>query len=248
MFWNSLRSEMLKTKGSMASWLCVIGGFLVPAMYFIYLIKEHLSINVYPQDIWQTYFMKLWYHMAPMLLPMGVILSSTLIFQLETKNNSWKQLHATPQKFSTIFWVKNVQVILMTVKFFIFFNAGIVLSGLLSCLLFDHHLPKETLPMLYFVKWNLKFFLICLPIIAIQSLAALKFKNFIAPIGVGLAGLIGTMISFRWKYIYLSPYSYGILNFAIKKSAVNIYVCSMVYFCLIIPVSYFVYLYQKDKS
>ena|ERR1035437_4486479 len=145
----SLQSEWIKTKRSIASWLCIIGGFFIPLIYFIGFLKNKSSINDYKFDIWQKLFNQLWQNMAVILLPMGVILASSLITQMEYKNNTWKQLHTTPQTYTNIFSAKFLVIILMTIKFFIFFNIGVILSGLIPCLLFDNHLPKENLPVMF---------------------------------------------------------------------------------------------------
>jgi hypothetical protein len=244
----SLQSEWIKTKRSAASWLCIIGGFFIPLIYFIGFLKDKSSINDYKFDIWQKLFNQSWQNMAAFLLPMGVILASSLITQIEYKNNTWKQLHATPQTYTNIFIAKFSVIILMTIKFFIFFNIGVILSGLIPCMLFDNHLPKENLPIMYFIKWNIKYFITCLPIIAIQYLISLKFKNFLVPIGIGLLGLVGSLIGLSWKYIFISPYSYCTMTVMQTKRDFNIYLFSCIYFIVIMLISYYLYISKKEKG
>lgn len=244
----SLQSEWIKTKRSAASWLCIIGGFFIPLIYFIGFLKDKSSINDYKFDIWQKLFNQSWQNMAAFLLPMGVILASSLITQIEYKNNTWKQLHATPQTYTNIFIAKFSVIILMTIKFFIFFNIGVILSGLIPCILFDNHLPKENLPIMYFIKWNIKYFITCLPIIAIQYLISLQFKNFLVPIGIGLLGLVGSLIGLSWKYIFISPYSYCAMTIMQAKRGFNIFQFSTIYFILIMLISYYLYISKKEKG
>lgn len=244
----SLQSEWIKTKRSAASWLCIIGGFFIPLIYFIGFLKDKSSINDYKFDIWQTLFIQSWKDMAAFLLPMGVILASSLITQIEYKNNTWKQLHATPQTYTNIFIAKFSVIILMTIKFFIFFNIGVILSGLIPCILFDNHLPKENLPTMYFIKWNIKYFITCLPIIAIQYLISLKFKNFLVPVGIGLLGLVGSLIGLSWKYIFISPFSYCTMTVMQTKRDFNIYFFSCIYFIVIMLISYYLYISKKEKG
>ena len=244
----SLQSEWIKTKRSAASWRCIIGGFFIPLIYFIGFLKEKNSINDYKFDIWQKLFNQSWQNMAAFLLPMGVILASSLITQIEYKNNTWKQLHATPQTYTNIFIAKFSVIILMTIKFFIFFNIGVILSGLIPCILFDNHLPKENLPIMYFIKWNIKYFITCLPIIAIQYLISLKFKNFLVPIGIGLLGLVGSLIGLSWKYIFISPYSYCTMTVMQTKRDFNIFQFATIYFIVIMLISYYLYISKKEKG
>ena len=248
-FIYSLQSEWLKTKRSAASWLCLIGGFFVPLLHFIGFLKNHNSINDNVHSrIWENLLMSQWSNMAIFLLPMGVILASSLITQMEYKNNTWKQLHTTPQSFTTIFLSKFSVIALMTLKFFIFFNIGVLISGTLPCLMFNHQLPKEGIPLLFFIEKNAKFFLACLPITAIQYLISLKFKNFLVAIGVGLLGLVGTLIGISWKYIFISPYCYSPLLVVPLETKFNIPMFAFFYFVIIMVVSYYLYLTKKEKG
>jgi hypothetical protein len=247
-FLRSLSSEWLKTKRSAASWLCIIGGFFIPLISFLGFLYKKTSINSLPNSIWQSHFDDLWRNMAVFLLPMGVILATSLITQLEFKNNTWKQVHASPQRFSTVFFSKFSVIVLMILKFFLFFNLGILLSGIIPCLIFDGSLPKEGIPYLAFLNGNAKYFIVCLPIVAIQYLISLKFKNFLVPVGIGLMGLIGSLIGMSWSKIFISPYVYPILMVFKSNKDYNLYAYAFVYFILIMIIAFFLYLSKKEKG
>src|ERR1700748_2125150 len=174
-FANSLKCEWMKTRRSAASWLCIIGASFLPALFIISFLKDHTTIsNIHSQEnVWKVYFFQIWRFMAMAILPFGVILSSTLITQIEYRNNTWKQLHVTPQSLSCIFTAKLMTVVLMVIKFFIIFNAGILLSAIIPSLLFDNRLPSEAFPLTFFLLINLKIFVSCLPVIALQFLLSL---------------------------------------------------------------------------
>lgn len=247
-FFYSVQSEWLKTKNSIASWLCLVGGFFIPLLYLIADIKNKTFINSAGTEIWQTHFTRLWMNMSGFLLPMGLILASSLITQVEFKSNSWKQVHVTPQKYSTIFFAKLAVLLGMTLKFFLFFNIGVIIAGTVPCLIFDHSFPKENIPWLYFIEKNARYFIACLPIIALQYLLSLQFKNFVIAVGVGLAGLIGTFIAFRWQYIYLSPFSYT--NPFAERSGFseNILLYATIYFVVFTIISFYLYVNKKIKG
>jgi lantibiotic transport system permease protein len=247
-FIYSLQSEWHKTKGSAASWLCVIGGIFIPLIHLLGYLKNANTINSTHQGIWEPLFRRLWMDMSYFFLPAGVILASSLITQMEYRNNAWKQLHTTPQRFTTIYWAKFSAIILMTVKFFVYFNVGIVLTGLIPCLLFDHAFPKENIPLQLFLKGNANFFTALLPIIAIQYVLSVQFRNFLVPIGFGLASVIGTMMALRWQYIQLSPYSYSMLyaqNFAMTSIS---YILSLSYFALLMVSGFILYINKSVKG
>ncbi|OFX19243.1 MAG: hypothetical protein A2033_05205 [Bacteroidetes bacterium GWA2_31_9] len=252
-FIKSLHSEWLKTKRSMSFWLSIIGGFFIPIIYLIAFIYKGTSINHYDLsiNIWIEHFRKSWQNMASFLLPMGVILASSLITQIEYKNNTWKQLHTTPQTYSTIYFAKLLVILLLTIQFFLFFNIGIIISGVLPCLIFDSNFSIQHIPIMYFIKENMKYFIACLPIIAFQYLISLKFKNFLIPIGIGLIGLIGTLIAISWKHIYFSPFSYGVLTMMTgRKIPINIslQLLALFYFLIIIIENYYIYIFKKEKG
>ncbi|MFA7272711.1 MAG: ABC transporter permease [Crocinitomicaceae bacterium] len=247
-FLNSLSSEWLKTKRSAASWLCIIGGFFIPLISMLGFFYQKTSINALPDHIWQKHFNDLWHNMAVFLLPMGLILAASLITQIEYKNNTWKQVHATPQSFTTIFFSKFSVIVLMTMKFFLFFNIGILLSGIIPCLIYDGHWPKEAIPYWGFLKGNGKFLITCLPLLAIQYLISLQFKNFLVPVGIGLMGLIGSLIGMTWSKIFISPYAYSIFIVFPLQRDFNIYAYAIVYFLLIMTAAYLLYYFKREKG
>ena len=91
-FINSFRSEWLKTRRSAAAWLTLIGGFLIPIVILIARIMDFDALyGIHTsQHFWETIYNQCWHYMAIFLLPMGVILATSLITQLEFKNNTWK--------------------------------------------------------------------------------------------------------------------------------------------------------------
>ncbi len=246
----SLQSEWLKTKRSAASWLCLIGGFFIPLIYLLYFLIKHKSIISTGNDgsVWEMHFQMLLRNMKAFLLPMGVIMASSLITQMEYKNNTWKQLCTTPQSMTTIFIAKFMVIVLMTIKFFLFFTIGVLISGYVPCLIVNGELPKESLPYMYLIEENFKVFVLCLPIIAIQYLISLNFKNFLVPVGIGLVGLIGTMIGSSWEKIFISPYAFVFLDAISNPSNIHIYKVSLVHFVIITGISYWLFLTKKEKG
>lgn len=250
---RSFVSEWLKTRKSTASWLCLAGGFFVPFIFLLGMLINKTCMNAYSPEfnIWTKYANQLWEGMAVFLLPMGIILATSLITQIEFRNNSWKQLHSTPQSLTTIFVAKLLVIILMTVKFFVFFNIGIIVSGIIPCLIYDRSWPRESIPYLEFAKTNAHFFLSCLPIIALQYALSLRFKNFLLPLGIGIFALIGTLIANSWKYIFLSPYSYGMFIVKGKYSfplSLRLSTIELISFATFLLLAYVLYKTNKIKG
>lgn len=251
---NSIKSEWLKTRKSASSWLSIIGGLFIPIIFIIGFLYNHKTIATYGEEgnNWTSHFFQVWQAMVVFLLPMGLVLATSLITQMEFRNNTWKQLHTTPQHFRTIFVAKFIVILLMTLQFFVFFNLGFLLSGILPSLIFDHSLPNASFPFDQFFTSNGKIFLTCLPILAFQFLISLRFKNFLVPIGVGLVLLVSTLIMIgNWKYAYLSPFSYCSLTMMGTPEMladVNIYWLSIIYFAIFMGTSFWLYINNKEKG
>lgn len=249
---HSLQSEWIKTKRSTAFWLCVVGGFFIPLLFMIGFFVKGVTINKFGPPMWYVLHNQLWETMVNFLLPMGIILAASLIAQLEYKNNTWKQVFTTPQTLATVFFAKLSAILLMTVQFFLFFNIGFILTAVLPTLFIDGSLPNESLPVWDLVKANGKIFITTLPIIGIQYLISLRFKNFMVSIGIGLLGLIGSLILVNfWKYAYVLPYTYTLYNtFAQAKENLptNMYIMSGIVFAVLTAANYIIYLYRSEKG
>ena len=256
-FIHSIQSELLKTKRSVALWLTVIGGFFIPAIRLYYSLTHH---NPDPKkvigEIWVKHFMLNWQYMAYLLLPMGVILASSLITQIEYRNNTWKQLHTTPQPLTIIFFTKIIVILILLLQFFVFFNIGVLLSGFILGIVYND-LPflNQEIPILLFFVLNIKLFIGCLPVIGLQYLLSLYFKNYLVPIGTGLLFFIGSLIGARWEYAFLLCYNYcGVIfdSISMRTSPVavkfNVYLYSICFFLIFTFISYMLYLTKKEKG
>ena len=255
-FIHSFQSEWLKRKRSASSWLVLIGAFFIPA---IMLLAQFITVAELPEAsksplFWEMIFTQHWESMAIFLLPMGIVLSTSLIAQLEYKNNAWKQVHTTPQWLSTIFFAKLSIIVVMMLQFFVLFNIGIFLVGVIPALIFESvPYPTEPYPFLFFLKENAKFFIDCLPIIAFQFFLSMRFKNFLASVGIGLAMIIGSLMALSWQYGYVVPYTYPAYNYMgilgdSKNTTVNIHLWATFYFLIITGVNYFLYLNKKERG
>ncbi|MDQ1592992.1 MAG: lantibiotic transport system permease protein [Pyrinomonadaceae bacterium] len=258
-FINSFQSEWLKKKRSLASWLVVAGAAFTPSIILMSRIKNaaKLSALYASNDFWQKLWNQTWESMAVFLLPFGIILAAGLIAQIEYKNNTWKQLHTTPQGFATIFFAKFLVLLIMLVEVFVLFNVGMYLSAVIPSMLFANlPYPTAPIPYAYFLKANINFFLDCLPILALQYLLSLQFKNFLVPIGTGFAIWFLGVGMLPWNYSYLLPYLHGTIDFLIssgqfgnrKIPPLNIQLLAVIYFVLFTVASYVLYVTKKEKG
>lgn len=257
-FIHSFQSEWLKTKRSLAFWMVVIGGFFTPSIVIVARLFHYDKLQqIYADDnFWNLLWKNSWESMALFFLPLGAILSTSLITQIEYKNNTWKQLHTLPLTYTTIFFSKLAVILVLMLELFVLFNLGIYLSALVPYLLVSGTpYPAQPLPYMFFLRENGLYFLDCLPIVALQYLISLKFKNFLVPVGLGFVFWITALGALSWKYGYIIPYTYGMFNYlkdvtetrAIVPEA-NIHLLAIGCFIVITAVSYFLYLTKKEKG
>ena len=248
---TSFQSEWLKKKRSLASWMVIIGSVFTPAIMILIQVLRPKSwpAKYITPDFWEVYFRNCWEGMAILLLPMGIILSISLIAQLEYKNNTWKLLHATPQPLTTIFISKFGVILLMQVQLFIMFNVAIYLSAIIASSLVEAiPFPTEPFPLAYFARQSGYYFIDSLPILAIQYLLGLQFRNFLVSVGAGLVLMVTGITMISWEYSYIFPYNYMILHHVNKLPAVNIHAWAMGWFSLVMIASYILYLTKKEKG
>ena len=176
--------------------------------------RERLP-QIYAADgFWTLLWKNSWESMAIFLLPMAAILATSLITQIEFKNNGWKQVHALPIGLATIFFSKLAVVLLMLAQFLVVFNAAIYVSGVVPYLLVSGvPFPKNPIPFQHFLREDLLYFVDILPIVAAQYLISLRFKNFLVPVGAGFVAWVLALGVLRWKFGYLVPYTYCMFNF-----------------------------------
>jgi hypothetical protein len=258
-FIKSFQSEWLKKKRSLASWLVVVGAFFTPLIILIAKIKNHATLPALyaSDDFWQKAWNQSWESMEVFLLPVGIILATGLITQIEYKNNTWKQLHTTPQGFTTIFLAKFLVILIMLVEVFVLFNVGFYLSAVIPSMLFGN-VPYPVAPIPFSAFWNanVNFFVDCLPIVALQYLISLQFKNFLVPVGAGFAIWFLGIGLLSWEYSYIFPYIHGTLDFLIssgqlgsrKMPPVNVQLLAVIYFAVFTFASWFLYVTKKEKG
>lgn len=257
-FAHSFHSELLKTKRTVAFWLVISGAFFTPVIVTVARLIQFNNLHALyaSPEFWASHWRSSWESMALFLLPLGVILIASLITQLEYRNNTWKQLHALPLSFTTIFFSKLAIIVVMVVSYLVLFNVGIYLSAIIPYLVVGEiSYPKLQEPFRYFLQQDLYYFVDCLPIIALQYLISLRYRNFLVPVGVGFLLWVGALASLSWKYGYLVPYTYdmytylksGVVNKAVMPE-VNIHWMAVGYFVLFTVVSYVLYVNKKEKG
>ncbi len=254
-FINCFSAEWIKKRRSLASWLVIIGGFFIPLVnliIFLFYPKQILSMHESGQ-FWNLMFDNSWKSMAFMLLPMGIVLAVSLVTQLEFKNNTWKQLHTSPVSFANIYFSKLLVILLMLFQLFILFNIGIYLSAIIPSVVNSKFpFPNYAMDAGYLIKENAKYFIVSMPLVALQYLISLKFKNFLIPVGAGLVLVVGGLMALSWEYVFAVPHAYTALQYLQAKSGTlpehNLLLWSVGYFMVFSLVGFWLYISKKEKG
>ena len=214
--YTSVQSELIKTKRSASFWLSLIGAGVIPLIFFLaYTIKPEKVKGEQLMMPWESHFFNGWGAFANFLLPMFVILICSQIPQIEFKNNTWKQVFASPQSIGNIFFSKYIAIMLMVLFLFLMFNVFMILAGVIPSL-FHKNLTFLDKPFNWgqLFKLNVRSLVSLLGIISIHYWLSLRFKNFIVAIGLGLGLLVTSLILFAngWEDISKMPYAFPILT------------------------------------
>lgn len=252
---GSVKSEWLKQQRSLASWMVITGAFFTPAIILAARLinRANLPAMYARDDFWLVLWQSSWEAVAVFFLPMGAVLTTSLLSQIEFKNNTWKQVRALPLSDATIYTSKLFIVLVMLAIFFLLFNVGIYVVAVLPSLVVPGlSFPSAPIPWLTFLREDALYFIDCLPIIALQFAVSLQFRNFLVPVGGGFMFWVLTLGMLSWKWAYVFPYSYTMFNFlkdttvtrAIKPP-VDFHLLALVYFVLFSTVGYVLFVRRR---
>ncbi len=257
-FVHCFQGEWLKTRRSLAMWIAIIGGLFAPSVITLVrlLHPEALPVAYAAEDFWIRLWRTAWESMAIFLLPFGIILTTSVMTQIEFKNNTWKQVHTLPLHLTTIFFAKLAVIVLIVLLLFLVFNVGIYVSALVPCLLIGGvPYPSAPIPVADFLIENGLYFVDCLPILALQYLLSLRYKNFLVPVGIGAVLWVCALSSLSWNYGYVVPYTYTMFNFLKGETlgnaampTVNFHLLALGYFGVITGASLVLYMTNKEKG
>jgi hypothetical protein len=257
-FWRAFRGEWLKRKRSSASLFVVAGSLFTPAVVAaVRLMHPDALPRIYAGErFWQSLWHSSWESMAIFFLPMGAILITSLVAQIEFRSNAWKQVHTLPVHSGVIFLAKLAVVLVMMAGFLLLFNAGLYVSGMIPALAVPGvPRPKGTFASLPLFRANALYFLGCLPIVAAQYLMALRTANVLVPIGAGFMAWVVALADLSSPLARYWPYNYTIIQYLREtpKGAQfaahgELHALALAWFVLITVAGYFLFLTKSEKG
>jgi hypothetical protein len=215
-FIDALHGEWLKQRRSLAAWMVVCGAFFTPAIILVLRLYRYEALPaLYARpDFWTRLWHSAWESAAIFFLPMGAVLATSLIVQIEYRNNGWKQVRTLPLGAATIFFSKLAIVLSMLAQFLALFLLGLWLTAAIPAwVVLGLSMPTAPLPAAALLRDAVAYFVGCLPIVALQYALSLHLRNFVAPVGIGFLLWVGSLAALSSRWGVLSPYAYTMLEY-----------------------------------
>jgi len=209
-FYLALRAEMLKTKRTPAIWISIIGALLIPgSLFLVYLIRTE-TILEYLQTPWETHIAMGWNSAGFLFFPMFTILICALVPQIEFRNNTWKQVYSLPQSVTQIFFSKFLLIQLIMLFCYTLFSLCMIFFPMLNTII-DNRFGffRIPIPLNFLIPLISKLYISFLGISALQFWLSLRFKSFVAPVGIGIVLFIMSrfLIDVKWQYANIVPFA-----------------------------------------
>lgn len=208
----SFRSEILKLKRTLSVYLCILAAAFGPLMSFL----EHMEPDekLSKQMQWTEHFMEGREPVCIALLPFYIILVCSLLMQIEYRDKTWKQVLASPQRRVNIFLGKFLALQLMVLAFLTCYNLFTAVTGLITEMMYPH-IYNGGFDIYRILTVNTQTWILSFGLSSIQFWLSLRFRNFVAPVGIGVAGwFLAPMMLFQFKttLIEFYPYAFTILS------------------------------------
>jgi hypothetical protein len=213
-FTTSIKNELLKLKRTFAFWLVIVSAFFIPFIFLmVYLFKTELFIPKAGVNPWDDYIGQQVKSIIPFLLPMFIILITSLIIQVEHKSNAIKHIFTLPVPKWSIYFGKLTVVIVSVFFSFVLFYIIMLSFGYLAGVIQPELKLTEFSP-----KYTLSIKIIFRAIISVFAMIGLQFwlsfriKNFIIPLGVGMVLMVTGLNLYKGAESIYFPYAYNMLS------------------------------------
>jgi len=207
---RTISADILKYKNTKAMVLAVGAPLLLVGIYFLAFFFKADKIVKEGTNGWETYFSYLIGLGLFFLYPLFLILLTALIHFIEHSANTWKQVYATSADRFSIYFSKvfmSLSFSFIAIVLFYLFTIG---TGFLIELKYPDLFTFEASYAKIFLLINLKVFIACMAMSALQFWIAFKWKNIVVPFGVGIIGFVAAIILVNgWKYVKYYPYAFA---------------------------------------
>lgn len=184
----ALTSDLRKTPRTGFAYLLVIFVSLTPIVFFTdYYYQDDITDKIL-RNPWFIYLTDQYQLLGVVIVPLLLIFLCTILSQIEYRNNTWKQVLVIPRSKAGVFLTRYILILLIIVCFLLTHVALSLATAYLVDVLKPEYGFRTSLPDLHLIAtYTWRTFISVLAISAIQFWLSLRFRNFMIPIGVGLA-------------------------------------------------------------
>ncbi|QJX46204.1 ABC transporter permease subunit [Hymenobacter taeanensis] len=205
---RTLSGDMLKLRRTAALRLSLFSGVLPVLLTFCILYFKGQYIIKGGVNPWPQFVSMAWQTAGTLLLPLFVVLLTSLIVNIETKSSAWKHLFALPVGRGAVFFSKLLVLLGLNALALLLFVAALLGAGFLLGLVKPglgfqtHQAPLQTVLWMYGHTY-----VATLGLLAVQYIVSLYWRSFVVPVGVGMGAVVVTIALLRWEHVDKIPYS-----------------------------------------
>jgi len=214
---RALSAEMLKLRGTLALWMCVIAPATVVALYVLQVSFSKIVPRPAPDpaESWFFFTQSIFVLWSFLMLPLLVTLQSALLAGLEHGDNQWKHLLALPVPRRVHYLAKLLVLTGLVLAAFVVLLLLIPVGGWLLVLLKPafglHGMP----PFAGLVRSAAACFAASWLIVALQTWIAIRWRSFTIAVAVGMsATVIGFLVGQSERFGHWYPWSMPMQVFA----------------------------------
>ena len=214
---RALSAELLKLRGTLALWMCLIAPAVVVALYVLQVSFSKIVPRpaTDPAESWFFFTQSIFVLWSFLMLPLLVTLQSALLAGLEHNDNQWKHLLALPVPRRVHYLAKLLVLTGLVLAAFVVLLLLIPVGGWLLVLLKPafglHGLP----PWPALVKSAAACFAASWLIVTLQTWIAIRWRSFTVAVAVGMsATVIGFLVGQSERFGHWYPWSMPMQVFA----------------------------------
>jgi len=202
-----IQIELLKTKRSLA----LLMMFLSPLM--VLLVNLLLLLNNDGQLIgdkgWSMFWMQNYAMWGYFMMPLYIALSTALLNGIEHRSDGWRLMMSLPIKQKDLFLAK----LILAWAYLIGASLVLFISVLISIFCLEAIGIKGENMLSFDVSQKLIYTTItCLAILTIQHIVSWRWKNSVAPLGLGVVATMSIMQFSHSKYWHFNPWTYTLMT------------------------------------
>lgn len=207
---RAMSAEVLKLKGTLALWMCLIAPLTVTALHVLQLLAIDLGKRPVPaaHDAWQFFArgqLTMW---AFLMLPLFITLQAALLAGLEHGNRQWKYLLALPvprhaHYLSKLFALTGM-LVLATMTLAVLIPAG----GLLLSFIKPQTGIGGPIPWRFIIESLAAITVAALLITALHTWIAIRWRSFTVSVAVGMVATVaGFLLAQSARFGHWYPWS-----------------------------------------